>query len=435
MNVIGDRAFNMYLNSENEKPSQPPLNRDQIASAILRKVSCFSSYKCFCSDTSSEAIPVPTEEKHVTEILISSLNISSAEHILSLTQNYIVEELSLSEVSLKSFFAFLANTPKCAAEKTRIQAALNEQLRMHPSCAVYMVQRYHDLMLIRDEEFAGLSVIEYVVSKLEQLVSVNNDVRISNNRTSRRRRRPTRMADESPIKRPKKVEVFVDSDEDEADGGEAGPSTVQQHPDIENLLMLLEHLTNILRHDLGYMLKRGKSVHTCILGQLMFNGADIANGMTMLNHSFVTRIFEVLKNAEMLPVIHGICELLQLVGDVCALQQAENDPNGGYDVELPGPCRTLINEFCASVIGEKPSPGKVFPVVLNLGPAWLRYHSIRFLVEKVFCRKVSSGLPGVVSLFNSIYRSLRERILDTSKILKLVSSNQRTYPGICETLK
>lgn len=426
MNVVGDRAFNMYLNSENEKLSRPPLNRDQIALAIMRKVSFFNSYKCFCSGFNSETTSPLFEEKHVTEILMSSLNISVAEHILSLTQNYTVEELALSELSLKAFFAFVANTPKFAAEKARILTALNEQLRLHPSCSSYMVSRYRDLMLLRDEEFAGLSLLEFVVTKLEQLVSVNNDVQISSTRSSRRRRRPTRMVDESPIKRPKRVEVFVDSDEDETNGSEADPSSKGQHPDVENLLRLLEHLVNILRHDVGYMLKCGEKVHTCILGQLMF-GAD-----GMPNQSFVTRICEVLKNAETLPVLRGISELLDLVGDVCALQQTDSDPNGGYDVELPGPCRSLINEICATVIGEKPSPAKAFSVVVNLGPAWLRYYTIRYLIEKIFCRKVPFGLKGVVSVFNSIHRNIRERVMDTTKVLKLVNHNQLAYAGICK---
>lgn len=425
MNVIGDEAFNMYLNAENAKPQQRTLNLDEIISGLRPSYELRDTGYCYCASNRADAAPVPAEEKHVTEILISSLNISNAEHVLSLTQNYVVEEMMFSEVALRAFFAFLANTSNGVAAKARIHSVLQEHLRLHPSCAAHMVHRYHELMLSRDEEFSGVTLLEYVICKLEQLVSVQNEVRISSTRTSRRRRRPVRMADESPAKRPARVVVFDEAAEEE----ETQPTeTKEQPPELENLVKVLTYLIRIMRHDLGYTLKRRQPVRDCIVAKLMLAG-DAESAVTTLNQALLTGICEVLKHGDTQPVLLGVCDLLGLVADVCALQEAE--ARGCFDVEQPGlDCRTLISAFCVAVVGEKPALGKLLPVLRQLKPQWLQYHVTRYLMEKVFCRKLPNGLRGVTCVFMAIHKNIRERVMDTTKILKLVDNNQLAAAGI-----
>lgn len=441
MNIIGDGLFDIHLkgkelinnNTYSLKKRVSTHNKriknnifykkfnlsvkDLKSSLLQKNITQNKGWKCYCTHDEMSTF-VPTENKSVTECLVSSLNVSNAENILSLTENYITENyLTFSSTTIKSFILFLTDTTNRQtykeAHKYRIKTVLDDQLRFHPSCSPYMSTTYQILVLSKDVLFSDLTIMEYVLAKIEIAICDKNiNCFLTDKRVSRRYRQP--VAYETITKKSKTV-VYEDNTEDRKVVN-LSKNTAQM--DLSYLIAAFDFLTEILKHDLGVILKRGDDVRSSIIVKLFFKCYELVE----FKGSVLEKIFQIYKNCESPEIYNSISELVELIAHTCVFL----DDNEKYNpLDIGRSCSLLVSEFNVSVFGQKPTD-EAFIIITGLKPEWLRYHAAHYVLENIMKQKIDLGFTGITHILNSILMKINQKrkLAASKEVLKNLNNNQ-----------
>lgn len=365
------------------------LPQRNVANAAGRQCYCYPNAVCTA---------VPLEKQGVTECIVSSLNFTNADAILSLTENYLSEKhLAFSSVTLKAFISFMLNSTFLETQKHRVLCILDDQLRLHPGCASYMEPTYKALLLDADDDnLVGLTLLDFVLSQFEHVLSKrsSNDTQgtgcFSAHRFSRRARKQKVFFDEIEAKKPK-----VDSREATPEPDTDDPKPESR--DVDNLALVLNFVADILKHELGSVMSRGLDVKSAIICKLIFRFDTSAT----LNTSLLSKVFTTYKYCTSVPEQRSLLKLIELVAEVCLIV----DGASTIDLQHSGRCFTeFSNEFNRLALGDQP-PARAFDLIVDLQPEWLRYRAAHFALEKIWEKQISAGLKGISRILNAVLKA------------------------------
>ncbi len=365
---------------------------------------------CFCNAVGAgeqEVPKVPVESDSMTECIISSLNTDNCENVISLLQNYIsAEYLALGNVSLRNLIAFSVNTNGSEPQKFRVKSALDDQLKYHPACAAYMSQTYHALLLAKDENFSNLTILDYVLGKLEQSLS-NDEIRNTDHRTSRRHHQPKIFFDDSPKKQPKKE-----------------PESIVEKVNMQYVFSVLDFLVQIVKHDFGVSVGRShRKVTDSIIAKIILKSDNVLHQNDLLR-----KIFELYRMYYPFELRRSLSNLVFVIADLCALVESRVT----FDYRSLSPlCWEVVHEFQAIVLDEIFSQ-QWFSIVTQLQPEWLRFHVTQYAIEKLIEKKIPTGIEGALQCLQYLKKTA---IKVQQSQLKLSSDNEFENPNNVQSLE
>lgn len=405
-----------------------------MATIPQRNVLTTVGKKCYCFP-GAVFTKVALENSGVTECIVSSLNFTNADAILSLTENYLTEKyLAFSSVTLKALISFMLNSSFLETQKNRVVHILDDQLRFHPGCASYMKLTYEKLLLNQDDDFFGLTIMDFVLSQFEHLLSQQydhyNNNKISKyfsiHRTSRRPRKQKLSFKEVETKVSKLdcVRQLTNEPVDE---------TLQlKSNDIYNLALVLNFLTDILKHELGSILCRNEDVKKSIICRLLFRFETLS----CLNMVLLSKVFISYKYCTGVQERCLLLKLIELIAEVCLLVDGEE-----Y-IDLKCSKRyfeTFLSEFIRLSLSDQ-SVTQASEMIIDLKPEILRYRATHTLLERVWDKRISVGLKGVwkslITILKTgkntavVYPECERRLRPCTRTLKYLDANQQqNIPG------
>ena len=310
---------------------------------------------------------------------------------LLLIETYLTENLvTFSSTCLKVFFAFLLNTKNPFSEKDHVVAILREQIEQHPGCAEYMSQTYRNVLLKPEEvHFKNLTALDYVLSQLQNQVS-ETPVCFSASRISRRTR--------------KRVAYFENNNEWDVRGNansmdEEVPLLDKSGRNTDIVMVLLDILTEILTHDFRATLNRGESPTKCILAALIFKNSS----STLMFQPIAYKIFAVYKLCTTTEERGHVTSLLELVATLCLY--VDREQSEANLLHLGSCCSRFVSDFLIDVFAEEVIRESFsMDKITSLNLIWLRYHAAHHVLEKMCCKRISSGVKGVLNELKALLK-------------------------------
>lgn len=396
-----------------------------ILTAVGKKCYCFPGAVC---------TKVALEKSGVTECIVSSLNFTNADAILSLTENYLTEKyLAFSSVTLKALISFMLNSTFLESQKKRVVQILDDQLRFHPGCASYMKLTYEKLLLNQDDDFIGLTIMDYVLSQFEHLLSKQYDHYDNNqifkyfsiHRTSRRPRKQ-KLVFEELEKKISKLDCVRQLTNEPVD------ETLQlKSNDIYNLVLVLNFLTDILKHELGSILCRNEDVKNSIICRLLFKFETLS----CLNMLLLSKAFISYKYCTGVQERCLLLKLIELMAEVCLLVDGEENIDLKCSKRYFG---TFVSEFIRLSLSDQ-CESQASEMIVDLKPEILRYRATHSVLEKIWDKRIPVGLKGVWKTLitilktgknTAVYAEYERRLIPCTRTLQYLDANQQQcIPG------